>query len=399
MIKKTKLAIFFTFIGVFTRPLGISLYQSSIPAVQTAFQATSSQTQLTIGIFFLTQGVSQLIFGPLSDRYGRKKILMLGLAFFIASSILCIFSQNIQQFLILRAIQGIGLGAEFTVTNAMIVDLFKKGKILAIAIGWMCTVFSVASILLPIIGGFVQTYFNWQIVFALMAFYTITISVGMYFGIEEHSTKEVKKINFKQIIFGYIRMYTDRSNLFFILTIATVPAFFALFQGVTPIFIQSQLGYSPGDYGLLSMNIGIGYLLGSIVNLILLKWLNIRINILFGFAILLISSLFMLQSASLDNLNIYSLLIPETFIMIGSGLITGNIMEFVLSKFNGIAGIANANVGFIIYAGAGGIEALLAHYFILDSFYTFAMTSLSLTIISIILYYTASLLTHRKLRI
>ncbi len=152
MIKKTKLGIFFTFIGVFSRPIGISLYQSSIPAVQTAFHTTTTLTQQTVGIFFLTQGVSQLIFGPLSDRFGRKKILILGLVIFVISSILCIFAQNIQQLLILRALQGIGLGAEFTITSAMIVDLFKKGKALAIAMTWVSVIYSVAMLLLPALG-------------------------------------------------------------------------------------------------------------------------------------------------------------------------------------------------------------------------------------------------------
>ena len=103
----------------------------SMPAIQKYFKATMSQTQLTVVAFTLATGVTELVYGVLTDKFGRRKMQILGLIIFAIGSLLCSSAETIDQLFVFRFIQGLGFGVEFTVSASILVDMAKKGSRLA----------------------------------------------------------------------------------------------------------------------------------------------------------------------------------------------------------------------------------------------------------------------------
>lgn len=142
-------------------PLSTDLYLPALPKMSLYFQSNPAITNLTLSIFFIFYAAGILLWGPLSDKYGRKPILMTGNVIYIASTIACALSVNVYVLIIARAVQGIGAGAITTVSVAMVKDCFtgkKRESILAV----IQSISGIAPMIAPIIGAFILTFSSWK---------------------------------------------------------------------------------------------------------------------------------------------------------------------------------------------------------------------------------------------
>lgn len=134
----------------------------SMPHIAKYFDVTAEAIKLTVGIYFLGMTSSILLFGYLSDKYGRKNILVLGYVIFSIASVGCTFAQSENQLLFFRFIQGIGMGSSFVSFRAIMSDVFSHGPTLAKASLVIGSVASFTPPLAPITGGFIQEYIGWR---------------------------------------------------------------------------------------------------------------------------------------------------------------------------------------------------------------------------------------------
>lgn len=142
-------------------PLSTDLYLPALPKMSQYFHSNATITNLTLSIFFIFYAIGILFWGPLSDKYGRKPILMLGNLVYIASTIACALSGNVYFLIIARAVQGIGAGAITTVSVAMVKDCFsgkKRESILAV----IQSISGIAPMIAPIIGAFILSFSSWR---------------------------------------------------------------------------------------------------------------------------------------------------------------------------------------------------------------------------------------------
>ena len=140
------------------------MYLPALDQMEKLFDISVTMMNLSLVLFFLFFGLSTLIFGPLSDKYGRKPILFTGISLYFVSSILCGFSDNIYELITFRILQAIGGGAPVSVSLAIIKDLYegrKREKILAIA----TSLNALGPILAPIIGSSILLVFDWPAIF------------------------------------------------------------------------------------------------------------------------------------------------------------------------------------------------------------------------------------------
>ncbi len=159
---------FITFINMFV-PLSTDLYLPALPEMGGYFSASQSLVSLTLTAFFFTFAISMVLFGPLSDKYGRKPILVFGAALFSAASLLCAFAGDICTLIAGRVLEAIGAGALITCATALIKDCFQgrlMGKILAIT----QSLAVIAPMAAPIMGGFLLTFTSWRGAFFLLTF-------------------------------------------------------------------------------------------------------------------------------------------------------------------------------------------------------------------------------------
>ncbi|WP_242941691.1 Bcr/CflA family efflux MFS transporter [Parasporobacterium paucivorans] len=171
-------------------PLSIDMYLPALPGMNAYFGSSSAITNLTLSAFFLFYAVGILFWGPLSDKYGRKKILLVGGIVYLLSSIACALSFNIYFLIAARIFQGIGSGGITSVSIAIIKDCFagkKRGAILAIS----QSVSGLAPMLAPVVGGIILRFTNWQGTFwALAAIAAINLVLIFLF---EETLKEEDK--------------------------------------------------------------------------------------------------------------------------------------------------------------------------------------------------------------
>lgn len=167
-IEKRKLILLIALLSAFP-PLTTDMYLPAIPLLQSLWKESLSTLNLTLVAFFVGYCVSLLIYGPLSDKYGRRPLLLIGIGIYIVSSLLSGFIDNVTSLIVLRVFQGLGSASGSALALAMTKDLFEgneRKKILAT----VAVVTPLAPMLAPILGGWIMYYFSWPWIFAAQAF-------------------------------------------------------------------------------------------------------------------------------------------------------------------------------------------------------------------------------------
>src|SRR5438046_7453044 len=151
-------------------PLAMDIYLASMPSMTRALSATPAQVQLTLSLYMYGWGVSQLLVGPLTDRFGRRPALIAGLALFVAASAVCAASRSIETLIAARVVQAVGMATVAVVPRAVVRDLYT-GDRAARMLSLMGVVLGIAPIVAPIIGSHLHVWFGWQANFVLVAPY------------------------------------------------------------------------------------------------------------------------------------------------------------------------------------------------------------------------------------
>lgn len=157
---KAGLVLFITLMNMFI-PLSTDLYLPALPSMSDVFHVSSSLTNLTLVAFFFFYAVGTLFWGPMSDKYGRKKILIVGSALYAAFSALCAAAPNVQVLIAARVVQGIGAGAITAVSMALIKDCFS-GKQRETILAIVQTVAGLAPMLAPVVGALLLLFTDWR---------------------------------------------------------------------------------------------------------------------------------------------------------------------------------------------------------------------------------------------
>ena len=149
-------------------PLSTDLYLPALPRMQAYLNTSQSQVNLTLSMFFVFYAVGLLFWGPLSEKYGRKPILLIGMVLYIISSIMCGFSQHAEPLIAGRSLQAIGGSAATAVSTAMVKDLYsgrKREKVMALVMSMVI----IAPIVAPVMGALLLTYVSWEVIFFVLA--------------------------------------------------------------------------------------------------------------------------------------------------------------------------------------------------------------------------------------
>ena len=341
--------------------LVIDIYLPSWPAMTLALHTNESHLQLTLTVYLLSLGLAQLIYGPCSDRYGRKPVLLIGTAIFSIASIIAVFSQSIPQLLILRILQGLGIGCGLSVANAILADIFQ-GKQLAKLTTYAAMIYSLAPILAPVLGGYLQHYIGWRANFAVMAIY----GVGLFFSIllfvfETNSRTIGKTLTLIGVIKNYGSLF---SNIHFAGNWLCLPLSYGLmiiFNIVGPFLLQNTLHISPVTYGQLVLLVGISYFVGATLNSQYLKYFTVHQSIIFGLAEMLFAGLGLLIVELLLGLSIFTVIFFTCFAVLGMGFVYPNCFANAMGMYPEKNGLVSAFIGSGILVGVSIISVIVAH--------------------------------------
>ncbi|OOF49082.1 multidrug effflux MFS transporter [Rodentibacter trehalosifermentans] len=176
MTKANSKAFLVILLGVLSAfgPFVVDLYLPSLPQLAHFFDTSPSMTQLTLTTAMIGLALGQLLLGPISDKFGRKKPLMMSLIIYIISTVLIIFSPNIESMIILRVIQGLSSAGSVVISRAVATDLYR-GREMTRFFGLLMTINGMASIISPILGSLLLDYVSWKGVFVFLAFIGILV--------------------------------------------------------------------------------------------------------------------------------------------------------------------------------------------------------------------------------
>lgn len=361
-VKSHKLLFFVLILAVCLTNVASDIYAPSLPAIAKNLGASIHLVQYSMAVYMLGVALSQLIYGPISDGFGRKIPLTIGISIMVIGSFMCLFAPNIDVLILGRFIQGCGAGACAALWRAVFRDVFtgeelsKYGSKLVIFVMFIVPA-------APALGGYLQHYFDWRASFIFMSVYALIALISIIVGFKETSQHhDSEKLRLSYMMNTFRQLFSSR--IFMGVTVCTFLSYGAFFAWFTagPVLLIHVVGISPVAFGWMTF-LGGGFAYG------LAGWLNGKLVSHFGmsnmmragFSIMILSGILMLMGKVIIGINVWDIIIPVILFYFGSSFIWPNAFATAFTPFGKIAGYAGALYGFMQISGGAAIGAIISH--------------------------------------
>ena len=306
-----------------------------------------NENQLLITMIFLGLGLGQLIFGPISDSFGRKPVVYIGFTVFMLASFLCIAAPNIEIMVVGRILQGIGLSASRSISIAMIRDRFE-GDYMAKIMSFVVTIFILVPIIAPTLGKFLLDNYGWESIFYSQLLFGIVVLCWFWKRQPETlPTAYKKKFSMAIFINGSKEFIKYRSAVIFTLISGLATGSFMVFLSTSQHIFEVQYGLVdqfPYIFGALAFSVGVAtFTNGTLVVRFGMKKLVTIFSIVFSLTSLLYISIF--YGETNPSISILILFLALQFFSVG--FLFGNVRSLAMQPLGHIAGIGAAINGFI----------------------------------------------------
>lgn len=318
------------------------IYLPSFPFIQSTFSTSKSLVQLSLSLYLFSLSLSQIVYGPISDRYGRRNVALISLAIGLAGTVLCLFAPNIFTLIAGRFFQGLGFGAGATLGRAILRDVYSGNELAhfgsLIAIGT-----SIRMALAPILGGYIQLYLGWRYNFLFICIYTAIAFVAIWRKLPEtHKELNVLAMRFKTFTENYLHLLTSPVFMGYSccagLGFAGLSAYFAS----SPYLFEKIIGLSAVTYGWMALFLALGLSVGGYCNKRLIPHLGKNRLLALGTALLFLSGVLMWILALFGWINLSVILVPMFFYTFGLAMTFANSFAGAFHPFGKIAGFAGA---------------------------------------------------------
>ncbi|WP_338525885.1 multidrug effflux MFS transporter [Pseudomonas batumici] len=292
------------FLGV----LGTDIHLSALPAMMLFMHTSQQLMQSSISVFLLGSGLSALVYGPLSDKFGRKPVILVGLVIAIAGNVWGATLSQIGPFLASRFIQGIGSGACLALSRIVLSDIVQRERY-AIVSSYV-TLFTGLSITLgPLAGSLLLSWFDWQANFVVMALMLAGMLAVFALFCPETNQHINGAIRVRGVFANY-KFVLGNSDFILAATLAGIGmACFLLYTTASPFVLQQQFALSPRDYGYMTAFVGAGLLVSRLLLPRLIKRFGMPKLIITGLVILIGCGASLLTLSELGHLSLVSFLL------------------------------------------------------------------------------------------
>ena len=308
----------------------------------------TGNNQLLITMIFLGLGFGQLLFGPLSDSFGRKPIVYIGFAVFALGSIVCVLSHSLEMMVVGRIIQGIGLAAPRTIAIAVIRDMFK-GDYMAKIMSFVTTFFILVPVIAPVMGKFILNHYDWTGIFYVQLIMALAVAIW-FWKRQPETLKPEYKIKFTKHVFidGLKELLKHKETIGFTIISGFISGAFIVYLSASQVIFENQYGLIdefPYIFAGLACGVGLStFLNGSFVMRLGMWRLSYLAIIVFSVNALLYVLLFWNANTN-PALPIILIFMAIQFFTIG--FIFGNLRAIAMEPIGHIAGIGAAITGFI----------------------------------------------------
>ncbi len=343
--------------------LSTDMYLPSLPSMQDAFGASVDEVQWTLSAFMIGIAAFQLVVGPISDRFGRKKTLFVGLVVFILASYGCMYANNVVEMTIFRIIQSFGVCTGVVVPRAMVRDLFELEDS-AKQLSRIGTIMAVAPAIAPVFGGYIATFYGWEGVFFFLGTYGALVAIVLLVSIDESmDNHHTSVLRIRNVISNYFELLKSREFLGYVLTGAFCFGGFFTYISSSSYILITVYGLPMDQFGYYFGSVVIGFMAGTVIGPKVTQLATLRFSLqagvfisLFGGTLLLV--LFMKGAGSP-----FTIVLPMIFYNIGVGIVMPQCQAGAMHPFPEKAGAASALSGFTVLGIAGVLGALAGNLF------------------------------------
>jgi MFS transporter, DHA1 family, multidrug resistance protein len=337
-------------------PLALNLFIPSMPGLEKTFGVPYGTVQLTLTLYLIGMAVCQLIYGPASDRWGRRPLLLAGLSLFFVASVLAAIAPTIELLIAARLIQAIGGSAGIVLARAMVRDVFTREKSASV-ISYITMAFVVAPMVAPVLGGALEHYADWRVGFWLLAALGAIVLAAAWATLPE--THHDRSDDSRSFFTNALTLFAIPRFRNYTLTLAFTSAVFFAFLGGAPHIMVDILQRTPLEYGIWFACISLGYMLGNFLSGFYTQKFGIDRMIMAGCVITVLGGFLCLASAISGQLSPATLFLPMALAAFGNGLTIPNGTAAAISVNPAMTGAAAGWSGFAQMATGSAASQLV----------------------------------------
>lgn len=341
-------------------PFSIDMYLPGFPELARDLNTPISNIQLSLTAYLIGIAIGQLFYGPLLDKYGRRKPLYFGLGIYVLASVGCALSQSVENLILMRFLQAIGGCAGMVSAQAIVRDIFPVGKT-AQVLSLLTLVIAVSPMIAPTVGGYVTAFYNWHWVFIILAGLTVLIWIGAVLVLPKGAEPD-HEVSLKptRVWKNYGLVLQNRQFLVYMLVGGLAGAApFAYIASSADVFINIYQ-VSEQTYGWIFGILAFAMIGSTQLNHILLRKYKSQQIIHFSLHYQVFTGLLLILGIYAQILNVYTLVGLMFLFLTAHGLNSPNTAALSLAPFSRNAGSASALLGSMRMAMGGVVSAIIS---------------------------------------
>lgn len=343
-------------------PFSIDMYLPGFPAIAADFNTDVAKIQLSLSSFFIGISVGQMLYGPLLDRFGRKKPLFIGLTIYMLASLGCALAGTADTLIVLRLLQALGSCSGLVASRAMVRDLFPvedNAKVFSM----LMLVIGVSPIIAPTLGGYLIAHVGWQAIFYVLAVMGAVITTAVIIFLPESRPPDPNfSLKPRAIVSGFVSVWRVPQFYTYTLTGSLASAALYAYLAGSPFVFIERFQVSEQSYGLIFAIIAGGLITASQINSVLLRKYTSQKVIIVALVWQVVSGIFLATGTALGWLNLYGTVFFCFTFLCCQGFIFPNTSALALAPFSKNAGSASALMG-SIQMGIGAFASAMVSVF------------------------------------
>ncbi|MCQ9278280.1 multidrug effflux MFS transporter [Staphylococcus borealis] len=262
-------------LGVMTAfgPMIIDMYLPALPEAQHQFRSSTSEIQLTLSFAMIGLALGQFLFGPLSDAFGRKRMVLIILCIFFLATLSGIFASNLMLFLCIRFVQGFTAGGIIVIAKAFAGDRYQ-GDLLAKFLASLMVVNGIVTIIMPLLGGLSLTLGSWRIVFVILTVISLLVLIGVVTTMPTTHQSEHISLNFKDIFLDFGSLLKKPRFIIPMLLQGLTYVMLFSFSSASPFITQKLYNMTPQQFSIMVAINGVGLIIVSQIVALLVEYIN-----------------------------------------------------------------------------------------------------------------------------
>lgn len=326
--------------------IGNDLVQPAMLAIIREFGVSSTWAPASMSFYLLGGACVAWLLGPMSDRLGRKRVLLSGVLFFVLCCLLILLSQNIYQFLGLRFLQGIGLSVITAVGYAAIQESFEERDAIKV-MALMANISLLAPLLGPIVGAAMIEHISWHWGFIAIAFLSMLSWFGLKYKMPNYAISYSKK-SFADIFSDFKLVYQNKRFLALALSLPMISLPLMLWIALSPVMLVEEMGLSSFDYGLAQFPVLGSLILGNVVLIHVIDRLPLGRTVMLGLPVMLLGGVVLMAGVIWPAYLLPCLLIGMSLISFGEGISFSILYRFALMSSEVSKGTVAAAVSMLL---------------------------------------------------